>query len=87
MYIFIFKLLNFKNFCKNNNIQVISAKDPIAALIPCFYKKFVNGSVKIVIEHHGDFLNLLLNQRKIYFKYPIKQMQKKFLNILIKSVT
>ena len=77
VYFYFLNFWNFKNFCKNNNIQVISAKDPIAALIPCFYKKFVNGSVKIVIEHHGDFLNLLLNQRKIYFKYPIKLLATK----------
>ena len=34
VYFYFLNFWNFKNFCKNNNIQVISAKDPIAALIP-----------------------------------------------------
>ena len=70
-----FYFLNYKilsKFIKDKNIDIVSAKDPISALLPILIKKFSNKEIKIVIEHHGDFLNLLLNQRRFYFKNIIK---------------
>lgn len=72
---FYFYFLNyrkFRNFCINKNIEIISAKDPIAALIPIIYKKLRNKNVKIIIEHHGNFLDLLLNQRKLNLQFLVK---------------
>ena len=70
-----FYFLNYKilsKFIKDKNIDIVSAKDPISALLPILIKKLSNKEIKIVIEHHGDFLNLLLNQRSFYFKNIIK---------------
>ena len=70
-----FYFLNYKilyKFIKDKNIDIVSAKDPISALLPILIKKLSNKEIKIVIEHHGDFLNLLLNQRRFYFKNIIK---------------
>ena len=72
---FYFYFLNyriFRNFCIDKNIEIISAKDPIAALIPIIYKKLNNNKVKIIIEHHGNFLDLLLNQRKLNLQFLVK---------------
>ena len=72
---FYFYFLNyrkFRNFCIDKNIEIISAKDPIAALIPIIYKKLRNKNVKIIIEHHGNFLDLLLNQRKLNLQFLVK---------------
>lgn len=70
-----FYFLNYKilsKFISDKNIDIVSAKDPISALLPILIKKLSNKEIKIVIEHHGDFLNLLLNQRRFYFKNIIK---------------
>ena len=58
----------FKNFIKENNIDVVSAKDPISALIPTLLKKTTKNNFKLIIEHHGNFLDLLLTQKRFYFK-------------------
>ena len=74
-----FYFLNYKilsKFIKDKNIDIVSAKDPISALLPILIKKLSNKEIKIVIEHHGDFLNLLLNQRRFYFKNIIKLFTK-----------
>ena len=74
-----FYFLNYKilyKFIKDKNIDIVSAKDPISALLPILIKKLSNKEIKIVIEHHGDFLNLLLNQRSFYFKNIIKLFTK-----------
>jgi len=60
-----FYLLNYnfvKNFCNDNKVAIISCKDPIAAFIPVLIKKFSKYEIKLIIEQHGDYLNLLLNQ-------------------------
>ena len=70
-----FYLLNYKNLTKyveDNRINIISAKDPISAFLPIMLKTFNKKKIKIVIEHHGDFLDLLLNQRKFYLKSIVK---------------
>ncbi len=72
LYFYFFNFRNFKKYCTENKIDVVSAKDPIAGFIPILYKKLYNKNIKIIIEHHGDFLNLLLNQRKLNFKFLIK---------------
>tara|TARA_B100001939_G_scaffold341385_1_gene350905 strand:- start:769 stop:1893 length:1125 start_codon:yes stop_codon:yes gene_type:complete len=83
-----FYFLNFghlKRFCDENNIDIISAKDPIAALLPTIIKKIYKREFKIVIEHHGDFLNLLLNQRVFKFKFMIKIFLKFLSNYAYKN--
>ena len=69
-------LNHLKNFCEEKNIDIISAKDPIAALLPTILKKIYKHDFKIVIEHHGNFLNLLLNQRVFRFTFIIKILLK-----------
>tara|TARA_A100001234_G_C12623646_1_gene384988 strand:- start:358 stop:1485 length:1128 start_codon:yes stop_codon:yes gene_type:complete len=80
-----FYFLNFstvKKFCLEKNINLISSKDPISALIPTILKIFFIKDLKIIIEHHGDFLNLLLNQRKFKSNFFIV-----FLSKIISSFT
>lgn len=72
LYFYFFNFRNFKKYCFENKINIVSAKDPIAGFIPIVYKKFYDNNIKIIIEHHGDFLDLLLNQRKFNFKFFIK---------------
>ncbi len=72
LYFYFFNFRNFKKYCFENKIEIVSAKDPIAGFIPIVYKKIYDNNIKIIIEHHGDFLDLLLNQRKFNFKFFIK---------------
>ena len=72
LYFYFFNFRNFKKYCFENKIDIVSAKDPIAGFIPIVYKKIYDNNIKIIIEHHGDFLDLLLNQRKFNFKFFIK---------------
>ena len=67
-YFYFLNIFSFYKFVKKENIDIVSAKDPIAALIPTILLKFRLANFKLVIEHHGDFLNLLMNQRKVYLK-------------------
>jgi len=83
-----FYFLNYKilsKFIKDQNIDIVSAKDPISALLPILIKKLSNKEIKIVIEHHGDFLNLLLNQRRFYFKNIIKLSTKLISNFTYRN--
>jgi glycosyltransferase involved in cell wall biosynthesis len=68
LYFYFINIFSFYKFIKKENIDIVSAKDPIAALIPTLLLKFKLANFKLVIEHHGDFLNLLINQRKLYLK-------------------
>ena len=72
LYFYFFNFSNFKKYCFENKIDIVSAKDPIAGFIPILYKKIYDNNIKIIIEHHGDFLDLLLNQRKFNFKFLLK---------------
>jgi len=65
-------LIAVKNFCVEKNIDIISSKDPISAFIPTLIKTIFIKDIKIVIEHHGDFLNLLLNQRRFKNNFLLK---------------
>ena len=56
----IFKLNKFIN---ENNITIVSAKEPIAALNPVLLKIIFRKKIKIIIENHGDFRNQLVAQR------------------------
>ena len=56
----IFKLYNFIN---ENNITIVSAKDPISALNPVLLKTLFKKKIKIIIENHGNFKSQLLEQR------------------------
>ena len=67
-YFYFINIFSFYKFIKKENIDIVSAKDPIAALIPTLLLKLKVLNFKLVIEHHGDFLNLLLNQRKLFLK-------------------
>tara|TARA_B100000035_G_scaffold50578_1_gene39163 strand:+ start:105 stop:1229 length:1125 start_codon:yes stop_codon:yes gene_type:complete len=72
-----FYLFNFRElikFIKENNIEIISAKDPISAFLPILIKKYFIKDLQTVIEHHGEFIDLLLNQRKFYLKGLIRKL-------------
>ena len=72
-----FYLFNFRElikFIKENKIEIVSAKDPISAFLPILIKKYVIKDLQIVIEHHGEFIDLLLNQRKFYLKGLIRKL-------------
>ena len=74
-----FYFLNFLNFYKIEkfkNIDIVSAKDPISAFIPVLIRKVSKLDYKLIIEHHGNYLNLLLNQRTFYFDKTIKLISK-----------
>lgn len=77
LYFYFFNFRNFKKYCFKNKIDIVSAKDPIAGFIPVVYKKIYDKNIKIIIEHHGDFLDLLLNQRKFKSKFFIKIIAKR----------
>ena len=71
----IFKYIKFyflsifalNNFILQNNITIVSAKEPISALSPVLIKLFLNKNLKIIIENHGDFREQLLQQRDSIF--------------------
>ena len=72
-----FYIFNFRKlikFIKKNNIQIISAKDPVSAILPILIKKYVIKDLQTVIEHHGEFIDLLLNQRKFYLKRVMRKL-------------
>ena len=74
-----FYFLNFINFYKIEkfkNIDIVSAKDPISAFIPVLIRKVSKLDYKLIIEHHGNYLNLLLNQRTFYFHKTITLISK-----------
>ena len=54
-------------FILENNISIVSAKEPISALSPVIIKLFLNKNLKIIIENHGDFRKQLLQQRDSFF--------------------
>ncbi len=60
----IFKL---KRFISDNNISIVSAKEPISALSPVLIKLFLKKDLKIIIENHGDYKQQLLQQRDSIF--------------------
>lgn len=61
-----FYFLNYfklKNFIIKNKIYIVSARDPITALLPIFIRKFASLEFKIILENHGDFKTQLIQQR------------------------
>tara|TARA_Y100001935_G_scaffold116864_1_gene96699 strand:- start:706 stop:1848 length:1143 start_codon:yes stop_codon:yes gene_type:complete len=56
----IFKL---NKFIDENNITIVSAKEPISALNPVLLKILFKKKIKIIIENHGNFKSQLLEQR------------------------
>ena len=82
---YFFNFIYFKNFIKKNNINVVSAKDPISALIPTIINKTTKNDFKLIIEHHGDYLDLLLTQKKFYFQGFISFFLKLISNFTYKN--
>ena len=82
---YFFNLIFFKNFVKENNIDIVSAKDPISALIPTIINKTTKNDFKLIIEHHGNFLDLLLTQKTFYFKGFISFILKLVSNFTYKN--
>jgi len=61
-----FYFLNYfklKKFIHNNDINIVSSRDPITALLPVLIRKFSSLDYKIILENHGDFKAQLLQQR------------------------
>ena len=84
-YFYFFNIFAFYKFVKKESIDIVSAKDPIAALIPTILLKLNLLDFKLVIEHHGDFLNLLLNQRKLFLKKFIISISNMISNFTYKN--
>lgn len=84
-YFYFINIFSFYKFVKKENIDIVSAKDPIAALIPTILLKLKLANFKLVIEHHGDFLNLLMNQREVYLKKFTKFLSKIISNFTYKN--
>ena len=85
LYFYFYNIFSFYKFVKNEKIDIVSAKDPITALIPTLLLKLRILNFKLVIEHHGDFLNLLLNQRQLYFKKFTIYLSSKISNFTYKN--
>ena len=60
---YFFSILKLNKFINENNITIVSAKEPIAALNPVLLKIIFRKKIKIIIENHGDFRNQLVAQR------------------------
>lgn len=60
-------ILQLNKFISENNISVVSSKEPISALSPVLIKLLLNKNIKIIIENHGDFREQLLQQRDSFF--------------------
>ena len=84
-YFYFFNIFSLYKFVKKENINIVSAKDPVSALIPTLLLKLKLAKFKLVIEHHGDFLDLLLNQRKLYLKNFITLLSKLISNFTYKN--
>lgn len=84
-YFYFFNIFSLYKFVKKENINIVSAKDPVSALIPTLLLKLKLAKFKLVIEHHGDFLDLLLNQRKLYLKNFIRLLSKLISNFTYKN--
>ena len=82
---YIFNLRKLIKFIKTNNIEIISAKDPVSAFLPIIIKKYLYKDIKVVIEHHGNFIDLLLNQRKFYLQGVIRKILYIFSNFSYKN--
>ena len=60
---YFFSIFKLNNFINENNITIVSAKDPISALNPVLLKTLFKKKIKIIIENHGNFKSQLLEQR------------------------
>ena len=61
-----FYFLNYfklKKFIHKNDINIVSSRDPITALLPVLIRKFSSLDYKIILENHGDFKAQLFQQR------------------------
>lgn len=64
---YFFSIFNLNRYISENNISIVSAKEPISALSPVLIKLFLNKKLKIIIENHGNFREQLLQQRDSFF--------------------
>ena len=60
---YFFSIFKLNNFINENNITIVSAKDPISALNPVLLKTLFKKKIKIIIENHGNFKSQLIEQR------------------------
>ena len=64
---YFFSISKLNNFINENNITIVSAKDPISALNPVLLKTLFKKKIKIIIENHGNFKSQLLEQRDLTY--------------------
>ena len=64
---YFFSIFKLNNFINENNITIVSAKDPISALNPVLLKTLFKKKIKIIIENHGNFKSQLLEQRDLTY--------------------
>jgi len=60
---YFFNYFKLKKYIQKNNINIVSSRDPITALLPVLIRKFSSVDYKIILENHGDFKAQLLQQR------------------------
>ena len=60
---YFFSIFKLNKFINENNITIVSAKEPISALNPVLLKTLFKKKIKIIIENHGNFKSQLLEQR------------------------
>ena len=61
---YFFSIFKLNKFINENNITIVSAKEPISALNPVLLKTLFKKKIKIIIENHGNFKSQLLEQRE-----------------------
>ena len=60
---YVLSIFKLNKFIDENNITIVSAKEPISALNPVLLKILLKKKIKIIIENHGNFKSQLLEQR------------------------
>ena len=60
---YVLSIFKLNKFIDENNITIVSAKEPISALNPVLLKILFKKKIKIIIENHGNFKSQLLEQR------------------------
>lgn len=84
-----FYFLNYfklKKFIIRNDINIVSSRDPITALLPVLIKKFSPLDFKIILENHGDFKAQLLQQRNNFVLKKLSFLIDLFTKFILKNI-
>ena len=78
--------LKLKKFIIRNNINIVSSRDPITALLPVLIRKFSSLNFKIILENHGDFKAQLLQQRNNFILKKLSFLIDLFTKFILKNI-